>query len=99
MTDFTWGYIGTVAGASAAVMLIVQLINSITGKEISKWWLRLLTYGLSVLLLDVALAFTGWSFDTFALNFLNGIVVYFTATGGYHTILKEIKALKGNDEA
>lgn len=98
MSDFSWEYVGTVAGASVVVMLIVQLISSIAGKELNKWWLRFLTYIISVAVLDIALFFVGWNMELFALNFLNALVVYFTATGEYHTVLKEIKERKAPEE-
>lgn len=88
--EITWAYLATIAGSGAVTTIIVQFIKKIVGHELDKWYLRLLTYFVALALLDVALIFIGWSWSSFALNFVNAVLVYLTATGEYHTIIKEI---------
>jgi hypothetical protein len=88
--NITWEYLATVAGAGAVVTVIVQFIKKIIGHDLNKWYLRLITYITALALLDVALIFIGWDWSSFALNFVNAVLVYLAATGEYHTVVKEL---------
>ena len=92
--EFTWEYIATVVGAGAVTTLIIQMVKSIAGVDINKWWLRLITYIVGVVLLLLGSWFTvGVDLSTALLCVLNGVAVFFAATGEYHAVVKEAKEL------
>ena len=84
---FSWDYIGSVVGAGAVTAVIVQVIKKIVGHEVNTWWLRLIVFVIGTALLTVGRAITaGLTWDGLLLCVINGVAVFFSATGEYHTI-------------
>lgn len=84
MDSFTnWENLGTMAGAVAAVLLIVQYIKA----PLDKVWkipTRVLVYVLSLIILIAAQAALGaLSVESAGLSVLNALVVAFAAMGAY----------------
>ena len=80
---WTWGYLATIAGATAATLLIVQFMKV----PLDKVWripTRLFVYIIAFIILTVATAFTATlSPNTFLLCVLNAFIVALTAYGAY----------------
>ena len=80
---YTWAYLGTLAGATAATLLIVQF----TKAPLDKVWkipTRLLVYVIALIILLVAQAFTGGLTGESAMfAALNAVVVAMAAYGSY----------------
>ena len=80
---YTWAYLGTLAGATAATLLIVQF----TKAPLDKVWklpTRLLVYVIALIILLVAQAFTGGlTGESAMLAALNAVVVAMAAYGSY----------------
>lgn len=91
---FTWEQLGSYAGATIAVMIIVQFTKDLP--FISKIPTRLWAYLLSVVILILATLFTVTEVtpSIILLCFINGVVVALAAIGGYHTVA-DIKAKAG----
>lgn len=80
---YTWAYLGTLAGATAATLLIVQF----TKAPLDRVWkipTRLLVYVIALIILLVAQAFTGGlTGENAMLAALNAVVVAMAAYGSY----------------
>lgn len=73
------------------ITILAQIFKHIAGIEINHWWLRLITYMVGTALLILGVVFTAEAdADKVLICFINGAIVYFAATGEYHTILKEL---------
>lgn len=94
--NFSIASLATTSGCALALPWIIEGIKRIAGVEINTWYLRLIVFLSGLAILDVALLFIGWDWQQFALNFINALVVYFVATGEYHTI---IKSIQGNTDS
>lgn len=88
--NFSIASLATTTGCALALPWVIEGIKRILGLEINTWVLRTIVFLAGLVILDVALLFIGWDWQQFALNFLNAVVVYFVATGEYHTIIKSI---------
>ena len=79
----TWAYLATIAGATAATLLIVQFLKV----PLDKVWkipTRAFVYFISLVILLVATAFTtGLTPNTFLLTVVNAFIVALTAYGSY----------------
>lgn len=82
-TPLTWEYLASIAGATAAVLLIVQY----TKVRLDKVWkipTRLYVYVIALIVLSVATAFTtGLTWDSLLLVIPNAFVVAAAAMGSY----------------
>lgn len=87
---FSAASLATTTGCALALPWVIEGIKRILGLEINTWVLRLVVFLSGLTILNVALLFVGWDWQQFALNFLNALVVYFVATGEYHTIIKAV---------
>lgn len=92
---FTWAYLATIAGATAATLLIVQLIKL----PLDKVWkipTRIVVYVISLLILELATYFTaGLDVSTAILTALNSVIVSLAAMGAYEmTFAKKDEILK-----
>lgn len=80
---WTWAYLATIAGATAATLLIVQFMKV----PLDKVWkipTRLFVYIIALVIMVVATAFTsGLSVDSFLLCLLNAFIVALAAYGSY----------------
>lgn len=91
MTDFTnWANLGTMTGAVAAVLLIVQYIKA----PLDKVWkipTRALVYVLALIILTVAnMAADGWALDLpgAVLIAINAAIVALAAMGAYEATFR-----------
>ena len=83
---FTWADLTTYAGATLAVLIIVQFTKELPG--IKSIHTRLWAYIVSVVLLVLATVFTVDKItpNVILLCFVNAVVVAMAAIGGYHTV-------------
>ena len=80
---WTWAYLATIAGATAATLLIVQFLKV----PLDKVWkipTRLFVYLIALVIMTVATAYTsGLTANTFLLCILNAFIVALAAYGSY----------------
>ena len=80
---WTWAYLATIAGATAATLLVVQF----TKVPLDKVWkipTRLFVYLIALTIMVVATAFTsGITINSFLLSVLNAFIVALAAYGSY----------------
>lgn len=80
---WTWGYLATIAGATAATILITQFLKV----PLDKVWkipTRLFVYLIALAIMVIATAFTsGITLNSFLLSVLNAFIVALTAYGSY----------------
>lgn len=94
MSFFDWSYLGTFAGALAAVALITELVKELPG--LKKVPTQFVSWILAFVILILAQLFTGTlSPQNAALSVLNGAMVSLAANGGY-AALKRV--MGGKDE-
>lgn len=80
---YDFGYLATVAGATAAVILIVQYTKTLVDK-VAQFPTRLYVYILAVIVLLIAKMFgTGLAINDVPLIFLNATIVATSAMGTY----------------
>ena len=87
----TWAYLATIAGATAATLLIVQFLKV----PLDKVWkipTRAFVYFIALALLLVATAFTtGLTADTALLTVVNAFIVALTAYGSYEVTFHKLE--------
>ena len=80
---WTWAYLATIAGATAATLLIVQFLKV----PLDKVWkipTRLFVYLIALVIMAVATAYTsGLTANSFLLCILNAFIVALAAYGSY----------------
>lgn len=76
---FNWGTLGTLAGATGAVLLITQYIKPLLPKINT----RLIALILSVIILVAVTAVTKGTIEDYGLAVLNAVLVASTAMGAY----------------
>jgi len=87
---FTWQQLATIAGATAATLLIVQLLKL----PIDKVWkipTRIIVYVIALIIMIVAQAFTGglnWS--NAGLAVINAVIVALSAMGAYEMTFRRV---------
>ena len=95
---FTWQYIATLAGATAATLLIVQLLKL----PLDKVWkipTRIIVFVIAFVVLILATYFTqGLSWNTALLTVINAVIVALTAMGGYELTFAKLEKKKVNAE-
>ena len=83
MEPFTWEYLATIAGATAATLLIVQQLKL----PLDKLWkipTRIWVYLIALILMLLATVFTtGLSVETALLTAVNAVIVALAAMGAY----------------
>lgn len=83
MEGYTWQYLGTMAGATAATLMIVQY----TKVQLDKVWkipTRLYVYVIALAILLVSALFTGGlTAEVAVLAFMNAFMVSMSAYGAY----------------
>lgn len=79
-----WTTLGTMAGATAAVLVIVQYIKPLVPKLDT----RILALILSVIVLEVATAISGGGIQEYAIGLLNAVLVASAAMGSYEVTFK-----------
>lgn len=86
----TWVNLGTLAGATAAVLLIVQYIKPFFQKIDT----RLLALILSIIVLEGATAISGGAVQDYAIAVLNAVLVASAAMGVYEVTFKASDVVK-----
>ena len=81
---FNWGTMGTMAGATAAVLLITQYIKPLLPKIDT----RVLALILSVVILETATAIAGGNAQEYIIAVLNAVLVSSAAMGAYTVTFK-----------
>ena len=97
---FTWQQLATIAGATLATLLIVQLLKL----PIDRVWkipTRIVVYVISLIILLLAQAFTtGLTLNTGLLTAVNAVIVALAAMGAYEVTFRkmDMKIPEGDDE-
>ena len=93
---FTWAQLATIAGATLATVLIVQLLKL----PLDKIWkipTRIVVYFISLVILLLATAFTdGLTLQTGLLTAVNAVIVALAAMGAYEVTFRKIEDKLGN---
>ena len=91
---FTWAQLATIAGATAAVLLIVQLLKL----PLDKVWkipTRIVVYVISLIILLLATLFTdGITLQTGLLTAVNAVIVALAAMGAYEMTFRRLDEKK-----
>jgi len=95
---FSWEYLATIAGATMATMMIVQLLKL----PLDKIWkipTRIIVYIIALIIMELATQFTtGLTVNSAILNAFNAVIVALAAMGGYEVTLAKIeKKYKATD--
>ena len=96
---FTWEQLATIAGATLATLLIVQLLKL----PLDKVWkipTRIIAYVIALIVMTLATHFTvGLSWSTFGLTAMNSVIVALAAMGAYEVTFKRIEEHRANAES
>lgn len=93
---WTWAYLATIAGATAATLLIAQFLK-VPLDVVWKIPTRLFVYAISLVIMTIATAFTsGLTVNNFLLAVLNAFIVAFAAYGSYEVTFAKRDAAKKN---
>ena len=96
---FTWEQLATIAGATLATLLIVQLLKL----PLDKVWkipTRIIVYFIALITMVVATYFTqGLNWSNVGLAFFNAVIVALSAMGAYEITFRklDIKKAEEND--
>ena len=95
---FSWEQLATIAGASMATMLIVQLLKL----PLDKVWkipTRIIVFVIAAVVMLLATFFTqGLSWSTALLTLFNAVVAALTAMGGYELTFAKLEKKKANTQ-
>ncbi len=96
---FSWEYLATIAGATVATMLIVQLLKL----PLDKVWkipTRIIAYVIALVVMILATHFTiGLTWSNVGLAALNSVIVALAAMGAYEVSFKKIEEYRANAES
>ena len=88
---FTWEYLATIAGATLATLLIVQLLKL----PIDKVWkipTRIVAYFIALIVMIVATYFTaGLTWNNAGLAAINAVIVALAAMGAYEITFRKLE--------
>lgn len=91
---FDWGQLATIAGATLATLLIVQLLKL----PLDKVWkipTRIVVYVISLIIMIAATYFTGGlSWEKAGLSAVNAVIVALAAMGSYELTFAKLEAKK-----
>lgn len=97
MSFFDWTFLGTFAGALAAVALITELIKELPA--LKKVPTQFVSWVLAFVILILAQLFTGTlSAQNAVLSVLNGAMVSLAANGGYAALKRVMGGKDASDE-
>lgn len=97
MEFFEWSYLGTFAGALAAVALLTQMIKNLPG--IKRVPTQLMSWILAVVVLILAHAFGGTlDAQNAVLCLFNGAMVSLAANGGYAALKRVMSGTSDADK-
>lgn len=96
---FSWEQLATIAGASLATLLIVQLLKL----PLDKVWkipTRIIAYIIALAITTLATHFTiGLTWSNFGLAALNSVIVALTAMGAYEITFAKLENYRANAES
>lgn len=96
---FTWEYLATIAGATVATMLIVQLLKL----PLDKVWhipTRIVAYVIALIIMLLATHFTiGLNWSNAGLAVFNAVIVALAAMGGYEATFRKVEEYRANAES
>ena len=96
---FTWEQLATIAGATLATLLIVQLLKL----PLDKVWkipTRIIAYVIALIVMLLATHFTiGLTWSNVGLAAINAIIVALAAMGAYEVSFKRIEEHRANAES
>ena len=88
---FTWEYLATIAGATVATLLIVQLLKL----PLDKVWkipTRIVVYVIALIILLLATLFTGsLTVQSGVLTAVNAVIVALAAMGAYEVTFRKLE--------
>jgi len=87
---FNWGTLGTLVGATGAVLLITQYIKPLLPKINT----RLIALILSIVILAAVTAVTGGGIEAYGLAVLNAFLVASSAMGAYQITFAPMDEIK-----
>ena len=91
---FDWTQLATIAGATLATLLIVQLLKF----PLDKVWkipTRVIVYVIALIIMTAATYFTGGlSWSSFALSAVNAVIVALAAMGSYELTFRKLDEKK-----
>lgn len=94
---FSWEYLATIAGATLATMLIVQLLKL----PIDKVWkipTRIIVYVIALIISLLATHFTvGLTLQNGLLTAVNAVIIALAAMGGYEVTIAKLEKSKATD--
>lgn len=96
---FTWEQLATIAGATLATLLIVQLLKL----PLDKVWkipTRIIAYVIALIVMIVATHFTiGLTWSNAGLAAINAVIVALAAMGAYEMTFAKIENYRANKES
>ena len=96
---FTWEQLATIAGATLATLLIVQLLKL----PLDKVWkipTRIIAYIIALIVMIVATHFTiGLTWSNVGLAAINAVIVALAAMGAYEITFKKVEEYRANAES
>lgn len=96
---FTWEQLATIAGATLATLLIVQLLKL----PLDKVWkipTRIIAYVIALIVMIVATHFTiGLTWSNAGLAAINAVIVALAAMGAYEVTFKKVEEYRANAES
>ena len=96
---FTWEQLATIAGATLATLLIVQLLKL----PLDKVWkipTRIIAYVIALIVMIVATHFTiGLTWSNAGLAAINAVIVALAAMGTYEVTFKKVEEYRANAES
>ena len=89
---FTWEYLATIAGATVATLLIVQLLK-LPLDRVWKIPTRLVVYIIALAISLLAMLFTGGlTIETGVLAAINAVIIALAAMGAYEITFRKLKS-------
>ena len=90
MEPFDWAQLATIAGATTATLLIVQLLK-LPMDKIWKIPTRIIVYFIALIIMIVATAFTvGLTWSNAGLSAINAVIVALAAMGAYELTFSKL---------
>ena len=95
---FSWEQLATIAGATVATLLIVQLLK-LPMDKVWKIPTRIVAYVIALIIMVLATHFTqGLNWSNFGLAALNAVIVALAAMGSYELTFHKIENAQANKE-
>lgn len=89
---FTWEYLATIAGATVATLLIVQLLK-LPLDRVWKVPTRLIVYIIALVISMLAMLFTGGlTIESGVLAAINAVIIALAAMGAYEITFRKLKS-------